>query len=212
MKTFINTFLLLVSISIFAQKYENKLDSLIPAISSKLIKKGITEFFFLSDNCRIELSGENIDTGEITEMPYNEFKVYVFIKNGNKISVQKFDNYNPRNKLKAYNPTILNNFKGFDIINKYSKKIKLEKVKNYGMYSNGKKALIDFAVNCFTKFNFFQKSNTFQNEFFIMDIEKSTNSNVENENINFKYNSRLKLIKLFRLCEIEIENMENLTK
>ena len=194
----------LFSISIFAQKYENKLDSLIPAMSSNLIKKGITEFFFLSNNCRTELDGENIVTGEITEMPYNKFKVYVFIKNGNEISVQKFDNYETRNKLKVYSPTIVNNFKGFEIINKYSKKMKLEKVKGYGMYSNGKKALIDFVFNRLTKFNFFQKSNTFQNEFFETDIEKSTNSNVENENINFKYNSRLKLIKLFRLCEIEI--------
>ncbi len=192
MKTFINILILLFSISIFGQKYENKLDSLIPAMSSKLIKKGINEFFFLSDNCRIELGGENIATGEITEKPYNEFKVYVFIKNGNEISIQKFDNYEQYNKIKAYNPTILNNFKGFEIIDKYSKKMKLEKVKEYETYSNGKKAIIDFATTCFTKFNFFQKSNTFQNEFYVGVIEKSSHSNGENKNINFKYNSRLK--------------------
>lgn len=185
------------------QRTEDKFDSLRVDISSKLIKKGIKNFFFLSKSYRqnVEIVNEEKDTSETVYL--NDFTAYVFWKDGSKRFIQKFDFRD------QFNQAELHEFKAFELIEKNIKTIKSEKVLDYETMEDGKIVITVIPNEPKIKFNFNVGSNLFESNFHESTLVKSDYENGANENLNYKVNNELILIRLFKLCQKVVDELEN---
>lgn len=186
-----------------SQVKEDKLDSILSTTTLNLKAKKVIDIFCISQSCWETVGREIIDTktdivikSEFFEL--NNFTAYVFWKENSKIYLQKFDYIN------KFNPIEIDDFGLFEMIKKNSPKIKNEKVLEYETRIGFKKVVIDQLPSCQSKLYFYNKKDLLIKEFNEHHL-KTEYSDGSNKNLNYKSNSKLKMIEIFNVCDSKIE-------
>jgi len=184
----------------FSQTAERKIDSLIKISVSKLKTEGIKELFYIKKYCIGE--DRKIDPNKPTECTTNEvyIEVYIFWKITNQKWIQKIDNCG------IFKPIKMNNSECFDFFIEQNQKLSKETVTKYMTQENkDNNEYLSVVHSCFRFFKFYTKSNTFSKTIDLFDLS----SNLDDENLNYESNKRLKLIRLNTLCNESILEIEN---
>lgn len=199
---------LLINLS-FGQEERNKLLEYQETIYKEFNQKGITQYMFFSFNCpmlqQIEIVDEDklIDKKEMFSI--NQFEAYLIWKENAKVFLKRISNKINQGEMEESNKFEVLNFDPFRFIGKNLDRLKNDKVLDYEVIVNGEKNLILTAVGCRTKFQIFFNSQKIENDFDTYGHCLSKNfdddnskSNKKIENINYKSNNNLKLIKLYK--------------
>ena len=127
---------------------------------------------------------------------YSENDIYIFWAENNKSYVQKFDNCSEFNIVEIFD------FKPIEFLKSNTTELKSESVKRYQV---DKDTYSTVSHSCFRNYMLNYGKTKFEKEFDIYDLTG------ENDNLNFKANNELKLIKLDKklneiISELESEN------
>ena len=197
--------LLICNLTIGQEKVDPT-ESLISEFKAELNEKNIMDFFVVK---RITYgTAQIVDLSDPNSCNPNGiyFTMYAFWKDGKDSFVKKFDNCGGFNSLK------LSDSKPIELYKKNYEKLKSEKVKSYQLKpdSLGKDGLIYKSILSRTHqplryFWFFIKSMEFTNHFDTYDLTTEK----EKPNLNYKSNSKLKLVKLNAICEEIIDELND---
>jgi len=127
---------------------------------------------------------------------YSENDIYIFWTNENKSYVQKFDNCSEFNIVEIFD------FKPTDFLKNNTTQLQTESVKRYQV---DKETYMSVSHSCFRNYILNDGKIKYEKKFDIFDLTG------ENENLNFKTNNSLQLIKLNNklndiISELEKEN------
>jgi hypothetical protein len=191
-------FLILTSNFSFSQKFEviNLTDSLKTNITNDLKQSNVKDILFLVQTSpsvqKVVYEDLNI------EKSYVDFTAYAFWNENSKNYVQKFDRLGKFNKLE------ITEFKGLELLSKNLEQINSENVFPFKIGKNIIVSPNEYSYELDVQYH----NHNFKKIFYKFNLQKSEFVNgIEKDNTNYLLNNDLQLIRLFKLCEIVVDNL-----
>ncbi|MEO8517195.1 MAG: hypothetical protein ABI426_10635 [Flavobacterium sp.] len=187
---------------------EEKLDSILNTTILNLKSKKITDVFCISESYWetdvreiYDTKTDKIVSSKVFDQ--NVFTLYVFWKENAKVYIQKFDHLN------KFKPIELHDFGLFDMIKNNLSKIKKEKVLPYQIRIGFRKVTLNHVPAIQQKIYFCDENEVLRKEFQEYYLVNTDYDDGSNKNLNFKYNSKLKIIEIYNVCKSKIKEAED---
>jgi hypothetical protein len=193
MKKIAVLWVLLVSLSTIAQNDEAYVDGLTQEFTTKLESRGLTQYFTAKRYCmgRIEMFQIGRDKKWCTSKG-TYYEVYVVWKEEDQVHLKKIDN------CSMYYSVALEDSRLFDFFESNVQALKTEAVKHYKSASyNGIPVLRKKPQPCSRSYSFTENGETARQTYNLFAV----NPEAEADNINYNYNSGLKVIELDALLD-----------
>ncbi len=199
MKNVIIAIALVFSSLSMAQNDEAYVESLVSEFTSKLESRNITSWFVNNRYCSGTIEMFQLDNGRMCTSKGTYVEAYLFWKDEGKPMIKKFDNCG------MYYSLELSNAEAIEFL--YANVSDLESgiVKKYNSESlDGTPKLRTEVHNCFRDFKFAVENDSFGQTYNLFDLTNDS----ESPNTNFEYNNNLKVVKLDKLLDSFITEME----
>ena len=200
MKKIVFLWVLLASVIAMGQNDEAYVDELTQEFMEKLEERGLTQYFTAKRYCSGKI--EMFQIGREKKLCASKgtyYQVYVVWKEEDRVRIKKIDN------CSLYYSVTLEDSVLFDFFVTNSETLRSETVKNYKSASyTGIPELRKKPQPCYRNFTFTENGETSEQTYNLFDVSPEG----EADNVNYEYNSQLKVIELDALMNAVLADYE----